>query len=103
MFWNKPKIIYGNFLKGHREVVKKKPALIKKLAEDIDLELYVGDSEFGKNTWATAVISVKKDKKIFKNKYDGGRIENDLNLMADECILHIKHLWGLDHFRKLNN
>lgn len=100
MFWNKPKIIYGDFLKGHRDVVKKKPALVKQLAEDIDLELYIGDSSMGENTWATAVISVKDGNKIFKNKYESGRLKNDLEKMAQECIFHIKNSWGLDHFRK---
>ena len=107
MFWKKPKIIYGPFLKDHRDIIGRQPSFIKKLAEDIDLELYLGDSGSGKNTWVTAVISVKKGKDIFKNKYDGGKLKDlgsiglALEDMAAECIYHIKHCWGLDGFRKI--
>ena len=107
MFWRKPKITYGLFLKGHTEVVGKQPAMVRSLAEDIDLELYLGASWKGKNTWVTAVISVRKGKKIFKTKYDGGMLKEmpsvalALEDMAADCMFYLKHSWNLNHFRKM--
>ena len=111
IFKKKSKIDYGPFLQQCTDVMGKKPALVKALAEDIDLELYLGKCGTPNYSWATAVVSVKKkDGRILKSKYDGGRIKGnkdtlgfrlDLSQMALECIHHIKHSWGLDHFRSL--
>ena len=91
---------YCMFLKNNDEVKESKPKLVKKLADDIDLELYVGDSGNGKNTWATAVIKIQVGEKDYRTKYDSGRIMNDLDVMAEECLLNIRVHWDLDYWRK---
>lgn len=82
------------------DVVGQKPALVKKLADDIDFELYVGDSGEGKNTWATAIIAVKLNGGTYRWKYDGGRIFEGIEEMAQVCLDNIHLSWDLDMWRK---
>ncbi len=82
------------------DIVGKEPRIVKKLADDVDFELYVGDSGQGKDTWATAVILVKYKGGTYRWKYDGGHINNDLEEMALECLANIRVSWDLNMWRQ---
>jgi len=97
--FDRPRDIYHPWLKDNKDVVGKLPVMTRRLADDIILELYLGDSAIGRDSYATAVIAVKVGNKTYRSKYDGGRINNDLEEMAQECVDNIKAGWDLDFFR----
>lgn len=106
----KLKISYGSFLRNS-DIVGTKPILVKALAKDMDLELYLGKCGVPGYSWITAVVSVKKKNgEIWKFKYDGEKIKGekvtvgfklDLSQLALDCIPYIKLSYSLDYFRKL--
>ena len=94
---------YDMFLRDEDKVKNCKPALVKNLYKDIDLELYTADSGYGENTWCIAVVAIEKRFSIFRTKYDSAKMDRDLESMADRCKNYIKIMWGEKHFRDLAN
>lgn len=100
LFGKRQTNFYDAFLSGEQAVVNQLPMITRYLADDITLEIYVGDSAAGKDTWAIAVICVSINNKTWRTKYDSGRLNNDLDEMAQECYTNITKGWDLDFFRK---
>ena len=93
--------IYEDTLIEEVAVVGKTPDHIEVLKDDISIEFYVGESASGPRTWCTAVVSVKVEELIWKQKYDSGRIFNDLEVFVKECLGNIKLGWEIKTWRRL--
>ncbi len=91
------------FLEREMIVRANKPEIRKPIAENMWLELYVADSGEGKKTWAIAVISTLVNGKYWKTKYDSGRLQDDLNEMANECLVNIRFNWDINYWRRTAN
>ena len=98
-WFDRPRDIYHPLLKDNQDVINKLPVITRRLADDIFLELYVGDSAMGRDTYATVVILVKVGNKTYRSKYDSGRINNDMEEMVKECVNNIQAGWDLDFIR----
>jgi len=91
--------VYDFFLVNDKEVVDKCPELIRSLADDFNLELYVVKLKDG-GEYAKAIIKIYINDARFFFKYDTGRVNGDYKAMLDDCEAYIKSVWGLDHFRQ---
>lgn len=94
-------LYYHEWLKNNPDVIGKNPALVASVADDIDLELYLGDTQGGKNDYVTAVVAIRKGERVFRFKYDTGRLINEgLDSMAEDCLHHIHAGWDIEEWRK---
>ena len=92
--------VYDFFLRMEDEIRESKPDYVKKLAKDLELQLYLKMSGDGKKDWVIAVIKVEIENRNVYQKYDSGRQKGSLEEMAQECICNIEKSWGLDYFRR---
>lgn len=92
---------YHEWLERNPDVVGKSPALIEEVADDIFLELYLGESYEGRDKYVTAVIAVYRGFRVYRFKYDSGRLMDDgLEGMSRDCMSFIKSNWDLDGWRR---
>lgn len=91
---------YDDFLKLSSEVQNKKPDIVKSLAVDIDIELYLLPTSTDPKGYAYAVVCVKREYGTYRYKYEGGRVFTSPEEMIDICIRYIRGNWDLDMWRK---
>jgi len=96
----KPIKFYDDFLEADGETKNMEPALVNKLADDIDLELYLVPTKDNPKGYARAVIAVKYEDGIFRYKYDSGRVGKDPQEMLEACLKNINFGWDLNLWRK---
>lgn len=94
---------YDMFLVNDDEVKRGKPSLVRPLAPDMDIELYLVPTNDDPVGYAKAVIVVKKGNRVFRTKYDSGRVFKDAEAMLQDCIGNIHIGWDLKEFRKWAN
>ncbi len=93
---------YDMFLVNSQEVYPyMRPTIVRQLKRDINIEFYLVDPSERSNSYVIAVIAVKRGNRVFRQKYDGGRLLDDgIEGMVKDCLEGIRLGWDLRLFIK---